>query len=126
MIRYTTTMSQRGIDKFIQLMRDHNLYNYNSPFSGFWQLAHMGKYRENVIRMSMAYDVETPIGVGITFSPAMYGCATTCFVRKQYRHNGIGSILVTKITTKKIIESGAHQFPIGFPKYVRNTSRVAE
>ena len=126
MIRYTTTMSQRSIDKFIQLMRNHDLYNYNNQFSGFWQLAHMGKYRENVIKMSMAYDGATPIGVAITLSPAMYGCATTCFVKKEYRHKGIGSTLVTKITTKKTIESGAHQFPTGFPKYVRNTSKVAE
>lgn len=126
MIRYTTTMSQRGIDKFIQLMREYDLYSYNSQFSGFWQLAHMGKYRENVIKMSMAYDGATPIGVAITLSPVMYGCATTCFVKQEYRRHGIGSVLVSKITTKKIIESGAHQFPIGFPKYVRNTSRVAE
>lgn len=50
------------------------------------------------------------------------GCAITCYVKPKYRHKGIGSQLVKKIATKKLIDSGAHQFPIGFPKYDQHSS----
>ena len=121
MITYKTTKSKKGFKNFLATMREYELYTKKSVFSGFYQIAHMSRYFDKIISMVIcetSYDV---IGVAIRFdgNNPPWGCAITCYVKPEHRHQGIGSELVKKIATKKVIDSGAHQFPVGFPSYGR-------
>lgn len=120
-ITYYVTKSKKQFAKCAKIIREHKLYSGN--YSGFYWFAFHGRWAEDVVAISVAYENETPIGISIKLSErAMHGCEITCYVKPEYRHKGIGSTLVKKIATKKTINAGAHQFPIGFPKYDRYTS----
>lgn len=115
-VTYNVVKSKEGFTECARLIRDHKLHN--DSYSAFYWFAYHGRWAKDVETISIAYVDNTPIGIAIKVSGGgMMGCVITCYVCPKYRRKGIGSELVQKIVSKKVIDDGAHQFPIGFPKY---------
>lgn len=120
-VTYDVVKSKEGFDECARLIREYKLHN--DSYSGFYWFAYHGRWAKDVETISIAYIENTPIGIAIKINGSgMMGCAITCYISPKYRRKGIGSELVQKIVSRKVIDGGAHQFPIGFPKYDKCTT----
>lgn len=129
-IKIRLTKSRRQIKRIAHLMGKFNLYEESYRFSAFQNFIRdkyiQDSWIECIHAISTAYVDDQIIGLAIHAGGggyAFYGCEVSCYVKPDYRNQGIGTKLVQKLVNGSNIYLYRTQFPEQFKEkiYERST-----
>ena len=99
-MRVTVARSDRYIKKYIRHMEEHRLYSvFGSAF--YHMIKGSNSWKTDAIALAKEDGVYIGVAVLTTPDTRMCGCNVGCYVKWQFRRQGIGSKLVNKLIDKE-------------------------